>query len=79
MYVIFWYVLLGSWWMSDSCVEENVKTVIVEEPLNRSKKVDGTTRNKDHTATVRWSDIVKNDGPGSIGDQMSSKEKGKSS
>ena len=61
-------------------VEENVKTVIVEEPLNRSKKVengskkvDGTTRNTDHTATVRWSDIVKNGGPGSIEDQMSSK------
>ena len=60
-------------------VEENVKTVIVEEPLNGSKKVDGTTRNTDHTATVRWSDIVKNGGPGSIGDQMNSKEKGKSS
>ena len=60
-------------------VEENVKTVIAEEPLNGSKKVDGTTRNTDHTATVRWSDIVKNGGPGSIGDQMSSKEKGKSS
>ena len=60
-------------------VEENVKTVTVEEPLNGSKKVDGTTRNTDHTATVRWLDIVKNGGPGSIGDQMSSKEKGKSS
>ena len=59
-------------------VEENVKTVIAEEPLNGSKKVDGTTRNTDHTATVRWSDIVKNGGPGSIGDKMSSKEKGKS-
>ena len=58
-------------------VEEKMKTVIVEEPLNGSKKVDGTTRNTDHTATVRWSDIVKNGGPGSIGDQMSSKEKGK--
>ena len=52
-------------------VEENVKTVIAEEPLNGSKKVDGTTRNTDHTATVRWSDIVKNGGPGSIGYQMS--------
>ena len=48
-------------------VEEKVKTVIVEEPLNGSKKVkngskkvDGNTRNTDHTATVRWSDIVKN-------------------
>ena len=30
---------------SKECVEENVKTVIVEEPLNGSKKVDGTTRN----------------------------------
>ena len=67
-------------------VEENVKTVIVEEPLNGSKKVengskkvDGTTSNTDHTATVQWSDIVKNGEPGSIGDQMSSKEKGKSS
>ena len=67
-------------------VEENAKTVIVEEPLNGSKnvengskKVDGTTRNTDHTATVRWSDIVKIGGPGSIEDQMSSKEKGKSS
>ena len=58
---------------------ENVKTVIVEKPLNGSKKVDGTTRNTEHTATVRWSDIVKNGGPGSIWDQMSSKEKGKSS
>ena len=67
-------------------VEENVKIVIVEEPLNGSKKVDGTTRstdntarNTDHTATVRWSDIVKNGGPGLIGDQMISKEKVKSS
>ena len=60
-------------------VEENAKTVIVEEPLNGSKRVDGTTMNTDHTATVLWSDIVKNGGPGSIGDQMSSKEKGKSS
>ena len=66
-------------------VEENMKTVIVEEPLNWSKKVenwskkvDGTTRNTDHTATVRWSYIVKNGGPGLIGDQMSSNEKGKS-
>ena len=50
-------------------VEENVKTVIAEEPLNGSKKVDGTTRNTDHTATVRWSDIVKNGGPGSIRDR----------
>ena len=56
-----------------------MKTVIVEEPLNGSKKVDGTTRNTDHTATVQWSDIVKNGGPGLIGDQMSSKEKVKSS
>ena len=60
-------------------VEENAKTVIVEEPLNGSKKVDGTTMNTDHTVTLQWSDIVKNGGPGSIGDQMSSKEKGKSS
>ena len=48
-----------------------MKTVIVEEPLNGSKKVDGTTRNTEDTATVRWSDIVKNGGPGSTGDQMS--------
>ena len=57
-------------------VEENVKTVIVEGPVNGSKKVDGTTSNTYHTATVRWSDIVKNGKPGSIGDHMSSKEKG---
>ena len=63
-----------------------MKTIIVEEPLNGSKKVengskkvDVTTRNTDHTATVRWSEIVENGGPGSIGDQMSSNEKGKSS
>ena len=56
-----------------------MKTVIVEEPLHRAKKVHGTIRNTDHTATVQWSDIVKNGGPGSIGDQMSSEEKGKSS
>ena len=56
-------------------VEENVKTFIVEEPLHRDKKVDGTIRNTDHTTTVRWSYIVKNGGPGSIGDEISSKEK----
>ena len=56
-----------------------MKTVIVEEPLHRAKKVHGTIRNTDHTATVRWSDIVKNGEPGFIGDQMISKEKGKSS
>ena len=68
--------------MHISCAEENVKIVIVEETLNGSKKVDGTARNTDHTvrntehtATVRWLDIAKNGGPGSIGDQMSSKEK----
>ena len=61
------------WMSSELDVEENMKTVIVEEPLNGSKKVDGTTRNTDHTATVPRSDIVKNGGPGSIGDQMSSK------
>ena len=54
-------------------VEENVKMVIVEEPLHGAKKVDGTIRNTDHTTTIRWSDIVKNGGPGSIGDKMSSK------
>ena len=76
----------GEIFLSKEHVEENVKTVLVEEPLNASKKVengskkvDGTTRNTDHTDTVRWSDIVKNGGPGSIGDQMSSNEKGKSS
>ena len=58
-------------------VEENMKTVIVEEPLNRSKNIDGTTKNTDHTATIRWSDIVKNGGTGLIGDQMSSKKKRK--
>ena len=62
---------------SQERVEENMKIVIVEEPLNGSKKVDGTTRNTDYMATLRWSDIVKNGGPGSIGDKMSSKEKGK--
>ena len=55
--------------------EENVKTVIVEEPLHGAQKVYGTIRNTDHMTTVRWSDIVKNGGPGSIGDEMSSKEK----
>ena len=65
--------------MLEERVEENVKTVIVEGPVNGSKKVDGTTRNTYHTATVPRSDIVKNGGPGSIRDQMSSKEKGKSS
>ena len=35
-------------------VEENVKMVIVEEPLHGAKKVDGTIRNMEHTATVRW-------------------------
>ena len=38
--------------LSKERVEENVKTVIVEEHLNGSKKVDGTTRNTDHTATI---------------------------
>ena len=57
----------------------NVKTLIVEEPLHGAKKFDGTIRNTDHMATVRWPDIVKNGGPASIGDQMSSKEKVKSS
>ena len=49
--------------------------VIVEEPLHGAKKVDVTIRNTDHTTTVRWSDVVKNDGPGSIRDKMSSKLK----
>ena len=49
-------------------VEENVKMVIVEEPLHGAKKVDVTIRNTDYTTTLRWSDIVKNGGPGSIGD-----------
>ena len=72
--------------MFNPTVEENVKTVIVEETLNGYKKVEGITRNTDHTArntyhtaTVRWSDIVKKGGPGLIGDQMISKEKVKSS
>ena len=60
-------------------VEENVKTVIIGKPLHEAKKVDRTIRNTDHTTTVRWSDIVKNGGPESIGDEMSSKEKVKSS
>ena len=54
----------------------NVKTLIVEEPLHGAKKVDGKFRNTDHTTTVRWSDIVKNGGPESIGDKMSPKGKG---
>ena len=33
-------------------VEENVKMVIVEEPLHGAKKVDGTIRNTYHTATL---------------------------
>ena len=49
-------------------VEENVKTVILEEPLRGAKKVEGIIRNTDHTTNVRWSDIVKNGRPESIGD-----------
>ena len=33
-------------------IEENVKTIIVEEPLHGAKKFDGTIRNMGHTATV---------------------------
>ena len=33
-------------------VEENVKTVIVEEPLHGDKKVNGTIRNTYYTDTV---------------------------
>ena len=56
-------------------VEENMKTVILEEPVHGDKKVDGTIRNTDHTTTVRWPDIIKNGGPGSIRDKTSSKGK----
>ena len=52
-----------------------MKTVIVEGPLHGAKKVDGKIRNTNNTTTVRWPDIVKNGGPGLIGDKMSSKRK----
>ena len=60
---------------SKKCVEENVKTVILEEPLRGAKKVEGIIRNTDHTTTVLWSDIVKNGVPEPIEYEMRSKGK----